>query len=213
MVATETCRFNKYGHCKFNMTCRNRHVEIICEIEGCNGLACDMRHPIRCRYFTLFGHCKFNPCSYRHEVIENHMIKNVKARVDAEEKKLLNLECIVEEKAKAIEDLEAKFKDMERKTQFITGEIMRLDQIIMKSKPATTVHSAVLDTLSSTLPSQLKTSTAAVPLHKQLDRHGYPLCWQHDFVPICCRHKHDPGRGGRNVPPDLSKCCNHQCTG
>ena len=82
-------------------------------------MACDMRHPIRCRYFTLFGRCKFNPCSYRHEVIENHMIKNVKARVDAEEKKLLDLECIVEEKAKAIKVLEGKFKEMESKMHFM----------------------------------------------------------------------------------------------
>ena len=58
-----------------------------------------------------------------------------------------------------------------------------------------------------------KSFPVGLPPHKQMDQFGYPKCWQRDFRPTCCNHIHDPGRGGRNVPPDLSQCCHHTCGG
>ena len=33
----------------------------------------------------------------------------------------------------------------------------------------------------------------------------------HNYEPECCKHRHIPGRGAHNVPPDASQCCYHRC--
>ena len=195
MDAREICRYNKFGHCKYRSSCRNIHIEILCNIQNCKISSCEMRHPIMCKYFLQYGRCKFDPCSYRHERVETQKIKDLEDRVQHYEKKLQDLEFKLEEKSVEIEDLNSKVEKLLlflKKTSFDT---------VPTNEPA------VVSIASS------KSFPVGLPPHKQMDQFGYPKCWQRDFRPTCCNHIHDPGRGGRNVPPDLSQCCHHTCGG
>ena len=203
----DTCRFNKFGHCKFKATCRKVHLENVCQIDACDGTSCNMRHPVLCRYFSLFGRCKFSPCSYRHEVLENKKIRDLEAKVEREEINLKKLELSIETKTKLLKDLEIKVVNIESKTSLICEEISNLHQRLNSKEIAPIpVPTMQLHPSSSNNNSQSET-----PPHSQIDKTGYPECWKQDFKPTCCNHIHDPGRGGRNVPPDLSQCCNHRC--
>ena len=39
------CRYNKFGYCKFEQTCRLNHFDEICEIPHCEIQLCEKRHP------------------------------------------------------------------------------------------------------------------------------------------------------------------------
>ena len=66
MAVPQVCIYFKYGHCKYKNNCRNRHIEDLCDTDNCDGRACEKRHPKSCRYFEIFGRCKYNPCSFSH---------------------------------------------------------------------------------------------------------------------------------------------------
>ena len=62
------CQHNKYGFCKYQLTCRMKHVNEICEKSNCEIHKCTQRHPIRCKYYQDYQRCKFGSyCYYRHE--------------------------------------------------------------------------------------------------------------------------------------------------
>ena len=41
--------------------CRNLHVTELCFITSCL-----LRHSKNCKYYTIYGRCKFDPCAYKH---------------------------------------------------------------------------------------------------------------------------------------------------
>ena len=61
-----SCHYSKYGYCKFQDRCRKRHFNEVCENEDCEVWMCDKRHPKVCRYYSIYGHFKFQPCAYKH---------------------------------------------------------------------------------------------------------------------------------------------------
>ena len=62
------------------------HVNTICVKEDCNGNECDERHPRQCRFYTVYGRCKFHPCAYMHvEKIEVQKIKHLEEKLVAKE--------------------------------------------------------------------------------------------------------------------------------
>ena len=63
------CSFNKFGFCKFGLTCRKQHVSEKCSNKNCEIQKCSLRHPRTCRYFRDFGNCKFGEwCLFNHEI-------------------------------------------------------------------------------------------------------------------------------------------------
>ena len=67
MAASLVCVYQHYGHCKFGTMCRKKHESETCSIFLCSQDTCRKRHPKVCRYFTLFGACKFRDnCSFLH---------------------------------------------------------------------------------------------------------------------------------------------------
>ena len=91
------CLWHQFGHCRFGLRCKNRHVVEVCSTEGCQGV-CRLRHPQTCRYFLIFGRCKFGPgCSFQHSEKEkcssekestDEKIKVLEARIEELESKL-----------------------------------------------------------------------------------------------------------------------------
>ena len=67
MNIQNVCRFNKFGFCKFAMTCRIKHVDELCEATSCEINYCEKRQPRICKFFSEFGRCKFGDyCKYNH---------------------------------------------------------------------------------------------------------------------------------------------------
>ena len=56
-------------------------------------------------------------------------------------------------------------------------------------------------------------TSASLPLPSKEDATAklIALYADHNFEPECCKHRHIPGRGAHNVPPDASQCCYHRC--
>ena len=80
-LSTETiCKFNQRGFCKFRSMCRKRHIIEVCQKINCDISGCQLRHPQKCRYFYIYGECKFeDDCAYLHE---NCRITELKDAVD-----------------------------------------------------------------------------------------------------------------------------------
>ena len=65
------CSYYKYGFCKHGNSCRRQHIMETCEIEHCDGLNCEKRHPRTCRYYQLYKRCKFGEfCAYKHTDVD-----------------------------------------------------------------------------------------------------------------------------------------------
>ena len=90
MAAHAFCQHNKFGFCKHGEKCWKKHVEEICKNENCDINQCRKRHPLLCRYFSVYKRCKFGQyCVFSHEnpidpIFEE--IKALKEKIDTLEK-------------------------------------------------------------------------------------------------------------------------------
>ena len=90
MAVENICNFFKYGYCKFKMSCKNKHVTLVCDDDKCNPQKCEKRHPRLCKYISNYGSCKLGSiCAYSHK---DHNRKNENKRL---EKKLDELIAMV----------------------------------------------------------------------------------------------------------------------
>ena len=100
----DICLFNKFGHCKFQTTCRRRHVGKICEKDQCNIQSCSERHPRECTYYRDFGRCKFGTyCSFRHRNSKDEKIKELESELKNLKSKLEKFEEELKIESKQIE--------------------------------------------------------------------------------------------------------------
>ena len=53
------CLHFQKGYCKFGPQCRFEHVKELCKKESCDIEDCKLRHPINCKFFAVYGNCKF----------------------------------------------------------------------------------------------------------------------------------------------------------
>ena len=129
-MAVETiCNFYKYGYCKFRMSCKNKHVTLVCNDEKCNQSKCEKRHPRLCKYISIYGSCKLGSvCAYSHN---DHHRKNENDRL---EKKLDELIAMVQKKDDIIEDLVKKNKEKEAIIDKLVKDVKELDKIVKKEQ-------------------------------------------------------------------------------
>ena len=127
------CFFNKYGFCKFKLTCRKYHNMEICSKRGCEVLKCSLRHPKTCRYHRDIGYCKFGEwCAFKHEHSENKAMEEVyDSRIETIEKNLDQLQKDLSEKDTLIVTLEEKLMYLEEKLKLYEDKIKELDEKIM----------------------------------------------------------------------------------
>ena len=119
-METKVCEFNKFGFCKFNQSCRKRHVDKLCEEENCKESFYENRHPKHCRYYSIYKRCKFGDfCRFKHsekcvpgdsfsfsskiELLENTIVKN-KNDIDNLIDKVIHLENMLREFCHQIPD-------------------------------------------------------------------------------------------------------------
>ena len=63
------CKFNKYGHCRYEKFCHFSHEDRKCEDKFCDIRLCSLRHPKNCKYVVKNKPCKFGEfCSFEHEI-------------------------------------------------------------------------------------------------------------------------------------------------
>ena len=106
MATQSVCGFYKYGFCKFQEVCRKQHVKEICEISSCNGKTCIQRHPKICKFLRNRGYCKFGEwCLFSHVIKKDPEIEKIKAENRAILKRLEEVEKILFEKDKAIDEI------------------------------------------------------------------------------------------------------------
>ena len=121
MFAETVCVFNKFGFCKFEQTCRDRHIDVICG-EDCDTKNCEKRHSQPCKYFVKYNRCKFGDfCKYKHE---NETFRN-EAKQPADEK--------IDNDLKIFEN---KIKLLQEQYEKIVAEVKNLkdDILILKTK-------------------------------------------------------------------------------
>ena len=125
-MAVETiCNFFKYGYCKFKMSCKNKHVTLVCNDDKCNQSKCEKRHPRLCKYISNYGSCKLGSvCAYSHD---DHKRKNENERL---EKKLDELIAMVTKKNDIIEDLLQRNREKEAIIDKLVNDVKELDKIV-----------------------------------------------------------------------------------
>ena len=136
------CVFNKYGYCKFRLTCRKQHILEICPNQNCEILRCSLRHPKICRYFRDFGMCKFGEwCLFRHELKVNKEMEDMKRalelKVETCENDLRTLQTCLGQKDLLISKLEERLQYFEKTLKLHSDKINDLDE---KLKPCEAVN-------------------------------------------------------------------------
>ena len=78
----ESCKYDKFGYCKFKKECMREHYKEECEdLADCKQIkTCNKRHPKRCKNYVSRNTCRFeSDCAYSHkkstESIEKDMLK------------------------------------------------------------------------------------------------------------------------------------------
>ena len=117
MTLSEVCLFYKFGHCKFQGTCRKRHIETICEKEGCDIQNCNERHPRECSFFRDYKRCKFGSfCSFKHESSEDEKVETLKKEISYMKTRVEKLENDIALKNKEIEFILKALKGVSKPT-------------------------------------------------------------------------------------------------
>ena len=95
-----------FGHCKFSVHCRNYHITTTCSNFPCKDSECRtrLRHPKPCKFFVVYGNCKFgNNCSFLHLPLNNS------------EKEIETLKDAIKQKDEEILDILSRLTEMEKK--------------------------------------------------------------------------------------------------
>ena len=144
MAAPLLCCYNKLGHCKFKGTCRLLHINELCEDSQCEISNCQLRHPIKWKFYTQYQRCKFSEyCSFSH--ITNSINKELCDKIKNIEKDLTeknDVEShkyrIVDDKLEIIENKLDRFIDIDKtskdKDNIINGLKTKIDTIELKNK-------------------------------------------------------------------------------
>ena len=117
-MSTTICLHHQHGHCKYGVHCRNLHTTETCDNFPCTTTTCSKRHPKICRFFSIYGRCKFNDsCSYlhKHGDIEKtgqleKEIENLKAEIKLLITVVDNLKDMISSLSKALNPTPVTFK-------------------------------------------------------------------------------------------------------
>ena len=76
-------------------TCHFKHERKICNDSNCNIFNCNLRHPRICRWFQVYGRCKFTSfCKYKHTEIKS--FEEIVTKIEHNDNKLADIDIILE---------------------------------------------------------------------------------------------------------------------
>ena len=121
MLGDMLCKFFKFGHCKFGLTCSKQHVKECCENSTCDILVCSLRHPRKCKYYTEYQRCKFGDfCSYIHE----NVIESVsKVEFKSLEKETSNLKIKIEHLEDLLKEKDSGIRNLEKAVAYLSDSL------------------------------------------------------------------------------------------
>ena len=126
----ETCKYFKYGYCKYKNECRIHHLKETCEMgSSCKtSKVCMKRHPKICKLFSEGGFCRHgDKCAYSHT--NKKAIDNQK-EMDVLNMRVESLEKVVQEMARTLFFLQTKLINQEG----ITNDDIEADSHVANSK-------------------------------------------------------------------------------
>ena len=92
-MASVVCSYFRRGYCKYKDRCRNLHISETCKYNDCANNSCQYRHPLPCRYFALYGVCRFGlNCSYQHDTSLMEQIMSINKNMEKFAEKLVAME-------------------------------------------------------------------------------------------------------------------------
>ena len=92
ILSESLCKHHQFGYCKFQKNCRKQHVSGICQIPSCTMEACNLWHPKSCKYFSVFGVCKFGErCAYIHKKLRDDAIAKLEEQKEILQTEVVNL--------------------------------------------------------------------------------------------------------------------------
>ena len=126
MEATK-CWFQNSGFCKFQVNCKFKHVEGVCQETNCRNKICSRRHPRKCRYFFLRNYCRFGQdCRYDHNVV-CEACQNLKFLLNKEMEKV---DRVTAEKDAIIETLKRELSEVKAELAFVgESESRKVDEL------------------------------------------------------------------------------------
>ena len=123
MAVEHVCEFYKFGHCKFMNQCRKKHIQEVCENNACEVRMCNLRHPRVCKFYSLYGRCKFEPCSYQHtESKEMTLIKQLHSVLEVRNNEFNALHSTLEDQKETNKCLEIKVTELITKSIALTNQ-------------------------------------------------------------------------------------------
>ena len=145
-MATESsvCQYFKYGYCRYRENCRHQHVHETCENNDCNISTCNRRHPLPCKYFSVYQRCKFGEfCIYKHVVAPRNVeeIDSIKKKVNALESHIESLNSKFSEllkKVSTVIESSENTLDTVTRNETIFGDVQELVRV-------TDIHKCKLD--------------------------------------------------------------------
>ena len=109
------CQHFKYGFCKYQEKCRQKHTSEICLKKDCEIDKCSQRHPRVCKYYREYKRCKFGSfCAYRHEDSKENVDKASTEKTIEMEKKISCLSELLDLKSEEVRNLELKLNTFEK---------------------------------------------------------------------------------------------------
>ena len=119
----EVCLYQKYGFCKYKENCKKRHLEDECtNLNNCRSKnTCEKRHPKMCRRYVWEGSCRYgNKCEYIHKEKEKSMEEGkLNKRID-------DLEKIVEKKSLEQKKMEMAVRELEKGVKAMSRKVIHL---------------------------------------------------------------------------------------
>ena len=190
MTMETLCTFNKYGHCKFGVKCRQFHTKEVCENENCDSARCSKRHPRKCKFYERYQRCKFTEfCSYSHKTTEfsvnEDLLEDMKSRLETLEKDMKEKDITInalndkiDETRKETKQLKADFKEilesvtkavLEKATESVVNVVYEKQNEVEKRNTAQleSLHEELSRLSSLLLPSAVAVSKLPQPSQNQ----------------------------------------------
>ena len=158
MAAPVICAHNKFGFCKYKETCRNQHINDSCENCSCDVSRCNLRHPKKCKFYTEYKRCKFNPCAYLH--VESDDVSNAEILRKLEEmsKNASEKDDIIKELVKRVRELEQIITKKEETETVENVETVEIDETVENDESVDNDETVATDENVETVPEKFKCS-------------------------------------------------------